>query len=103
MGKALTFALAICDLGFLLLLLAPGRHDTLEDAGLVTTFILLAALVWLIALLSALYRAARSGRGWGWVLALIAFLWVPALPALVFGASGAFGWRLRHRRLEARI
>jgi hypothetical protein len=101
MGKMLTFLLAICDLGFLALLIAPGHHDGLEDAGLVTTFVLLAALVWLIALLSALYRAARDGRGWGWVLALIAFLWVPALPALVFGASGAFGWRTPHRRLEA--
>ena len=102
MGKALTFLLAICDLGFLALLVAPGRHDALEDAGLVTTFLLLAALAWLIAMLIALYRALRYGREWGWVLGLIAFLWVPALPALVFGASGAFGWRPRHRRLEAR-
>jgi hypothetical protein len=93
MGKALSFLVAACDLGLLVLLVQSGGQDVPRAAGLLLGFVLLAALAWLIALLSALAGALVEGRDWRWVLGLLAFLWLPVLPALCFGLSG-----LRRRR-----
>ncbi|WIG58003.1 MAG: hypothetical protein OJF49_000748 [Ktedonobacterales bacterium] len=91
MGKVLACVLALGDLGLLALLLLPGRHDVLRDAGIVTGFILVAALAQLVALASAVAHVLRYGTGWRWVVALLALLWLPAFPVLAFSASGLFG------------
>lgn len=87
MGKAISFLLASLDLTVLALLVAPGHRTVWGDLGLFWTFAVVALLAWTVALLTALGQAL-SGRGWRPVGALLALLWLPALPALVYGASG---------------
>jgi hypothetical protein len=87
MGKAISFLLASLDLTVLALLAAPGHRTVWGDLGLFWAFAVVALLAWAVALLTALGRAL-SGHGWRPVAALLALLWLPALPPLVYGASG---------------
>jgi hypothetical protein len=97
MGKMLAFVFGLGDLGLLALVVRPGSRGAVAEAGLVAAFAVVAALAWVVAFVTAVYRAVVRGREWGWVLALAALLWLPALPALVFGASGIFGIARRAR------
>jgi len=100
MGKMLAFVFGLGDLGLLALVVRPGSRGPVAEAGLVAAFAVVAALAWVVAFVTAVYRAVVRGREWGWVLALAALLWLPALPAIVFGMSGVFGVarRARERR-----
>jgi len=91
MGKMLAFVLGLGDLGLLALVVRPGSRGAVAEAGLVAAFAVVAALAWVVAFVTAVYRAVVRGREWGWVLALAALLWLPALPALAFSMSGVFG------------
>lgn len=91
MGKTLAFGLAAADVALLVLLSAPRKHDMLGDAGLFVAFVALASLAWVVALGTAVVRAMQMRESWLWVIVLLALLWLPALPELAFGASGA--WR----------
>lgn len=97
MGKVLAFVLGLGDLGLLALIVRPGSRGAVAEAGLVAAFAVVAALAWVAAFVTAVYRAVVRGREWGWVLALAALLWLPALPALAFGMSGVFGLARRER------
>lgn len=97
MGKILAFVLGLGDLGLLALVMRPGSRGAVAEAGLVAAFAVVAALAWVVAFVTAIYRAVIWGREWGWVLALAALLWLPALPALAFGVSGVFGLGRRER------
>jgi hypothetical protein len=90
MGKMLAFVFGLGDLGLLALVVRPGSRGAVAEAGLVAAFAVVAALAWVVAFVTATYRAVVRGREWGWVLALAALLWLPALPALAFGMSGVF-------------
>jgi hypothetical protein len=90
MGKLVALALALVDLGLLGLLLTSGDADVLRKALLTTSFLLLGALAWVAAFFSALYGLFRSGRGWRSVVLLLAFLWLPAVPALAYGVHGVY-------------
>lgn len=90
MGKALAFALAVADVALLVLLSVPHRYDALSYAELFVAFVALASLAWLVALGTAVARAMRLRESWLWVLVLVVLLWLPALPELAFGASGAW-------------
>jgi hypothetical protein len=90
MGKLVALALALVDLGLLGLLLTSGDADVLRKALLTTSFLLLGALAWVAAFFSALYSLFRTGQGWRSVLLLLAFLWLPAMPVLVYGAHGIY-------------
>jgi hypothetical protein len=100
MGKILAFVFGLGDLGLLALVVRPGSRGAVAEAGLVAAFAVVAALAWVVAFVTAVYRAVVRGREWGWVLALAGLLWLPALPALAFGMSGVFGVarRARERR-----
>ena len=98
MGKILAFVFGLGDLGLLALVVRPGSRGAVAEAGLVAAFAVVAALAWVVAFVTALYRAVVRGREWGWVLALAALLWLPALPPLAFGASGVFGLARRGRK-----
>lgn len=89
MGKVLAFVLAAADLAVFAVLILPRQHDVLADAGLASMFVLLALLAWVVAMCTAVLRAMRLRGSWRWVFVLVAFLWLPALPVLLFGASGA--------------
>jgi len=97
MGKMLAFVFGLGDLGLLALVVRPGSRGAVAEAGLVSAFAVVAALAWVVAFVTAMYRAVVRGREWGWVLALAALLWLPALPALAFGMSGVFGVARRGR------
>lgn len=97
MGKMLAFVLGLGDLGLLALVVRPGSRGAVAEAGLVAAFAVVAALAWVVAFVTAVYRAVVRGREWGWVLALAALLWLPALPALAFSMSGVFGAARRPR------
>jgi hypothetical protein len=88
MGKALSFSLAVVDLGLLVLFILSRHGNTLQDAGLLIGFLVLSGLTWFVALVSSIYRALTYRGRWNWVLALLALVWLPVLPALCFGASG---------------
>lgn len=89
MGKVVSFVLALSDLGLLaLLVFAPGR-DLPRDAGLVLGFLALAVIAWVVAFTTALYRSVILGASFKPTLTLLAFFWLPMLPALVYGLSGA--------------
>ena len=90
MGKLVAMALALVDLGLLGLLLTSSDADVLRKALLTTSFLLLGALAWVAAFFSALYGLFRTGRGWRSVVLLLAFLWVPAVPALAYGVLGIY-------------
>jgi hypothetical protein len=100
MGKILALVLALADLGLLVLLLRSGDGNVLREAGLATSFLLLGAMAWVAAFFNALYGAFRYGRDWRWVLILLVFLWLPALPVLAYGVSGTYPFR-RHRLTTA--
>ena len=102
MGKILAFVLGLGDLGLLALVVRPGSRGPVAEAGLVAAFAVVAALAWVVAFVTAVYRAVVRGREWGWVLALAALLWLPALPAIAFGASGVFGVARRARERRQR-
>lgn len=89
MGKVLAFALAAADVALLVLLSLPRKHDALGDVGLFVGFVALASLAWLVALGTAIVRAMQLRESWLWVVVLVLLLWLPALPELAFGASGA--------------
>jgi hypothetical protein len=91
MGKLVALALALVDLGILGLLLTSGDADVLRKALLTTSFLLLGALAWVVAFFSALYALFRTGRGLRSVLLLVAFLWLPVVPVLVYGVHGLYG------------
>jgi hypothetical protein len=94
MGKLLALILALADLSLLIVLVTSGNGNPLREAGLVTSFLLLGAIAWVVAFFNALYVAFRYGRGWRWILILLALLWLPALPVLAYGVSGHwFGGR----------
>lgn len=88
MGKLLALILALADLSLLIVLVTSGDGNPLREAGLATSFLLLGAIAWVTAFFNALYVAFRYGRGWRWILILLAFLWLPALPVLAYGVSG---------------
>lgn len=88
MGKALSFVMALGDLGLLALLVASRHHGLLQDAGLFASFVVFAVGAWLVAVVSALYRGLRFGTGWNWFFALVVLLWLPAVPAFCYGLSG---------------
>jgi hypothetical protein len=88
MGKLLALILALADLGLLIVLITSGNGNPLREAGLATSFLLLGAIAWVAAFFNALYVAFRYGRGWRWILILLAFLWLPALPVVAYGVSG---------------
>jgi hypothetical protein len=94
MGKLLALILALADLGLLIVLVTSGTSNVLREAGLATSFLLLGAIAWVVAFFNALYVAFRYGRDWRWILILLAFLWLPAVPVLVYGISGG---RIRAR------
>lgn len=90
MGKALAFALAAADVALLVFLALPHTFTALGDAGLFVAFVALASLAWIVALGTAVVRAMQLRESWLWVLVLVALLWLPALPELAFGATGAW-------------
>lgn len=90
MGKMWSFALALADLGVLAVFFTSRGQDMLRDASLLLIFAVLAVLAWGVALATALHRIFTRGHGWVWALVLVLFCWIPALPALLFGASGIF-------------
>lgn len=89
MGKTLSFVMALGDLGLLALLVGSRHHGLLQDAGLFASFVVFAVGAWLVALVSALFHGLRFGTGWRWFFALVVLLWLPAVPALCYGVSGA--------------
>jgi uncharacterized membrane protein YidH (DUF202 family) len=87
MGKALAFFLACVDLAALFAL-AEFRHQNLADElAMLMSVVGMALLAWGVAVATAVNRAMR-GEGWRPVAALLLFLWLPAAPALVYGATG---------------
>jgi hypothetical protein len=88
MGKLLALILALADLGLLIVLETSGNGNVLREAGLATSFLLLGAMAWVAAFFNALYIAFRYGRDWRWILILLAFLWLPAIPVIAYGISG---------------
>lgn len=95
MGKLWSFVLALADLAVLAVFILGRGQDMLRDASLLLIFAALAVLAWAVALATALRRIFTRGQGWVGALALVIFFWVPALPALLFGASGIFTRRAR--------
>ncbi|MGZ3714067.1 MAG: hypothetical protein ACXVA4_01490 [Ktedonobacterales bacterium] len=89
MGKALSFVMALGDLGLLALLVASRHRGLLQDAGLFASFVVFAVGAWLVAVVSALFHGLRFGTGWRWFFALRVLLWLPAVPAFFYGMSGA--------------
>jgi hypothetical protein len=61
----------------------------LRTVGLILGFVALAILAWSVSFVTALYRAIFSGASFKPVLVLLAFFWLPALPAFCYGLSGA--------------
>src|SRR5215469_18816502 len=96
MGKLLALVLAVADIGLLVVLVTFGNGNPVREAGVVTSFLLLGAIAWVAAFFNAVYVAFRHGRGWSWILILLALLWVPALPVLAYGFSGR--WPVRRGR-----
>lgn len=96
MGKVWSFVLALTALSMLGVFVMGHGQSILRDASLLILFAVLAVLAWGVALGTALYRIFTRGRAWGWAFALVLFFWVPALPALLFGASGVFSVFDRH-------
>ena len=88
MAKLWTFVLSLADLAVFALLLTRFASDGPRVALLLLAFSMLAALAWALALLTAFRLAFASGRGWGWLLGLVLFLWVPVVPAPCFSMSG---------------
>lgn len=87
MGKAVAFFLASVDLAALFAL-AEFRHQNLADElAMLVSVVGMALLAWGVAVATAVGRAMR-GEGWRPVAALLVFLWLPAAPALVYGATG---------------
>lgn len=101
MGKAIAFVLAAADVALLVLLSWPHTFSALGVAGLFVAFVALASAAWLVALGTAIVRAMQLRESWAWVIVLVALLWLPALPELAFGASGA--WRAVGRRRRAAL
>lgn len=89
MGKVVSFVVALFDLGLLALLVFAPSRDLPRDAGLVLGFIALAVVGWTVAFATALYRAIILGASFKPALTLLIFFWLPALPALFYGISGA--------------
>jgi hypothetical protein len=98
MGKMIATIMALADLGLLVLLITSGSGNALREAGLATSFLLLGALAWVAAFFTALYSGFRTGRDWRWVLLLVVFLWLPAIPVLAYGVSGLHRLPSRARR-----
>lgn len=96
MGKTLAFVLAAADVALLVLLSLPHQFTTLGDAGLFVAFVALASAAWVVALGTAIVRAMQLRESWAWVIVLVVLLWLPALPELAFGVSGA--WRAVGRK-----
>jgi len=103
MGKMIATVMALTDLGPLVLLITAGSGNVLREAGLATSFLLLGALAWVAAFFTALYTGFRTGRDWRWVLLLVVFLWVPAIPVLVYGVSGLHRVPSRGKRLPSAL
>lgn len=101
MGKAIAFGLAATDVALLVMLSLPHTFSALGDAGLFVAFVVLASAAWVVALCTAVVRAIQLRESWAWVLALVALLWLPALPELAFGISGA--WHALGRRRHAAL
>ena len=91
MGKVVSFVLALSTLGLLALLVFAPTRDLPRDAGLLLGSLALAVLAWVVAFTSALYRALLRGASFQPTLTLLAFFWLPALPALIYGLSGLRG------------
>ena len=103
MGKVLSFALALADLGLLALLVFAPSRDLPRDAGLALGFVAVAVIAWVVAFGTALYRAVLLGVSFKSVMTLLAFFWLPALPALCYGLSGAgSAFQRRSHRTVAR-
>lgn len=89
MGKVVSFVVALFDLGLLALLVFAPNRDLPRDAGIMLGFLALAVVGWTAAFATALYRAVILGANFKPVLTLLIFFWLPALPALFYGLSGA--------------
>lgn len=89
MGKVLSLVLALCDLGLLALLVFAPNRDLPRDAGLALGFVAIAVVAWVVAFATALWRSVLLGASFKPVLTLLAFFWLPTLPALCYGLSGA--------------
>lgn len=99
MGKVIAFVLAAAAVALVVLLSLPHTFGVLGAAGLFVAFVALASAAWVVALGTAIVRAMQLRESWAWVIVLLALLWLPALPELAFGASGA--WRAVGRRRHA--
>jgi hypothetical protein len=99
MGKALSFLLSCVALAALGLLALSHHENLLSDLGLYGSFVVVALMAWAVATATALCGALRKGRSWHVVARLLVFVWVPALPPLVYGASGLRSLFARNRRV----
>jgi hypothetical protein len=95
--------MALTDLGLLVLLITSGSGSPLREAGLATSFLMLGALAWVVAFFTALYTGFRTGRDWRWMLLLVVFLWLPAIPVLAYGVSGLHRALSRNKRLASSL
>jgi len=103
MGKVIATIMALVDVGLLVLLITAGSGNALREAGLATSFLLLGALAWVAAFFTAIYTGFRTGRDWRWVLLLVVFLWLPAVPVLAYGVSGLHRAPSRSKRLASTV
>ena len=88
MGKGFTFVVSLASLACLGVLFAKAQGNFLREAGLLIGFLMLASAAWVMAALTAAYQLLRRGHGWRWLVALVALVWLPVLPALCFSLTG---------------
>ena len=97
MEKALAGILALASLALLALAFVSPELSPWREAGVLTGFLVLAGLAWVVALVTATYRAIRHTARAGWIFMLIVFLWLPALPVILYSVSGLNITRFLHR------
>jgi threonine/homoserine efflux transporter RhtA len=98
MGKTTAFVLAVAAAALLVVLAQPHDFGTLGDVGVFMAFVALAAAAWVVALGTAISRALRGRESWRWAVVLGMFVWLPALPELIYGASALLATATRNRR-----
>lgn len=98
MGKGFTFVVSLAALACLSLVFVTAHGSLLGEAGLTLGFLMLASAAWVMAALTAAYGLLRHGRGWRWLVTLVALVWLPVLPALCFSVSGLFTRRSESAR-----
>jgi|GEM_PF-6674683 len=87
MGRLVTVALALCDLYVLWLMLTDPGTSAVRHGEMAMAFFVLAALAWVSALADALIATVVGFGSWRWTIALIALIWIPALPPLAWAIS----------------